>query len=459
MSPIPSTEELDLLDRLLDRLPPGETGDARLVAHRFGTMRFANGRVHQPHAETERVVSLRVARGSRLAVATTTDLTPGGLAALIRSARSLAGIAPVERHFPGFSAPSGNRPKPVAFSRETARMSLDRQGRMAGAMLEAARSDWPDARVSGALHVGEELLAVANSAGVHASTRRSVAQGSLLVDRPDQDPPVSGWSEGAHWDVERLDPRRLGAEAAARVARRPPETVKPGRYRVLLDGPAFAELALWLAFLGFGGHGEAEKWSPLRRRRGKRIAPPSLTIVDDGASAETLPQGIDFEGRTKRRTPLVERGVAQAAVTDLLTSARLGGRSTGHALPPESPWGDFGPVPTQVIVAPGDASRDALIRETRRGLLVTRFHYVRVVDPGRAVITGMTRDGTYRIEGGEVVAPVRNLRFTESVLTAMARLEHLGRERRVYADERGRQAITCPAAVTGAFTFTSATLF
>lgn len=422
-------------------------------------MRFANGRVHQPHAERERLVSLRVARDQRLATATTTDLTPRGLAHLVQSARALAAIAPVDRRFPGFSTGRGRAPPPTAYSRETGQLSIDRQGRLALETIAAADSGSPGARISGALNVGEELLAVANTAGLRRSTRRSVAQGSVLVERPEEEPPVSGWSEGAHWDVRRLFAARLGTEAAARVATERPRSMPPGRYRVVLEGSAFAEIISSLAFLGFGGHGEEEKWSALRSQRGKRIAPDFLTVDDDGRSADSLPQSVDFEGQAKRRTPLIARGIAGPAVTDLLTAAHLKRRSTGHALPPESPWGQYGPIPTQAVVRPGDASAEELIRETRRGLLVTRFHYVRVVHPGRAVITGMTRDGTYRIERGEVVAPVRNLRFTESVLSTLSHLELLGRERRAYADERGRLAVTAPAALTGQFTFTSATVF
>jgi PmbA protein len=142
-----------------------------------------------------------------------------------------------------------------------------------------------------------------------------------------------------------------------------------------------------------------------------------------------------------------------------VTAGRLGVRTSGHAQPPEWPEGDAGPLPTQTIVAAGSAKWDELVRETRRGLLVTRFHYVRVVHPGKGILTGMTRDGTYRIEHGEIVGPVRNLRFTESVLTAVKHLELFGKERRCFGDERGTFAITTPPVVTGEFRFTSATLF
>jgi PmbA protein len=85
---------------------------------------------------------------------------------------------------------------------------------------------------------------------------------------------------------------------------------------------------------------------------------------------------------------------------------------------------------------------------------------VRVVDPGRGIITGMTRDGTYRIERGEVVGPARNLRFTESVIAALHGTELMARARRIHnSDERGASSSTCGALLTRSFRFTSATLF
>src|SRR5208282_2869170 len=161
---------------------------------------------------------------------------------------------------------------------------------------------------------------------------------------------------------------------------------------------------------------------------------------------ETIPQAIDYEGTWTAATPLIRNGIAGNVVTDLLTAGRLHRKLTGHAQPPEAPFGDYGPTPSHLLLGAGDASEDELIRETRRGLLVTRFHYVREVDPGRGVITGMTRDGTYVIENGRIAGPARNLLFTESVLTALSGITLLGKERRIYS---GDGTVTAPALATG----------
>ena len=448
-----------LVTAALRSLPDGVTGDARLTGATWTTIRFANGRIHQPMVERRSQLSFRVADAGRLGTATTVDLSAEGVAAVVRTARALARVAPVEKKFPGFPAEGAPRPATTAYSAATAALSPEAVTRIAERVLAAAMDRAPGGRVAGVVNVGAETLRVQNSTGLDRTARSSLAQASVLVDRPERDPPVSGWSEGAHWDAARLAPERLGREAAERVATDAPVAVEPGAYRVLLRAPAVSDLLAYLALMGFGGHAEHEGWSCLRKHRGKRIAPRDVNLVDDARSRATIPSAIDYEGVAARPMPLIDRGVAGPAVTDVVTAGRLGRGLTGHAPPPESPFGDWGPIPSHLLLAPGDAREDELVRATRRGLLVTRFHYVRIVDPGRGVITGMTRDGTYRIERGEIVGPARNLRFTESVLTALRGTELLGREARRSASERGGLATTCPDLLTRSFRFTSATLF
>ena len=447
------------LGRSFEALEERQSADVRVTRFARTTIRFANGRIHQPHFARGTQVSYRVADGRRLGTATGGDLTARGLAELRARAAALARIAPDEPKFPGFTNGGPRRIAPVAYSSATAATSPEAATRVAEAILSAAAADAPGGRIAGVVNVGHEELVVANSAGRYRTDRTSVSQASVLIDHPDREPPVSGWSEGAHWNLARLDPARLGREAADRIARSEPRAVPPGSYRVVLRGPAMAEAISFLGHLGFSGHGEVEGWSCLRRLRGKRVAGSAVHLVDDPRSNDTIPQSIDYEGTPTRRTVLIDHGIAGDVVTDLVTAGRLGRRPTGHAPPPESPWGEYGPHPSHLLLAGGDASEEELVRTTRNGLLVTRFHYVRVVDPGRGIITGMTRDGTFRIERGEITTPVRNLRFTESVVSLLRGIVALGKERRIYSDEQGGAAWTVPSAAVRAFRFTSATLF
>jgi PmbA protein len=445
--------------RAVRDLPDGVSADARITTEGWTTIRFANGRISAPHHEQATRISFRVADGGRLGTATSTDPSPEGITVVVRAARALARVAPVEPTFRGFPKDGAPRPRTTRSSAATAACSPEEATRIAERILAAAESAAPGGRIAGVVNVGGATLRVVNSEGLDRRATTSAGQANVLVDRPERDPPVSGWSEGAHWDARKLDPERLGREAAERVATSAPVAVPPGNYRVLFRGPAVAEMLQFLAHLGYGGLGEQQGWSCLRRRRGRRIAPESVHLVDDACSPNGVPVAIDYEGVATRPTRLIDHGVAGPAVTDTLIAGRLGRRLTGHAVPPEAPYGDVGPMPTHLALAGGDAREEELVRATRRGLLVTRLHYVRTVDPARGVITGMTRDGTYRIERGEVVGPARNLRFTDSVLTALRGVEGLGRERRIHGSERGDSAVTCPALLTRSFRFTSATLF
>ena len=448
----------DLARRVLELLPAGWSGDVRVLSERWATMRFAESRLTQPHLEDGGYASLRAVHEQRIGCAATTDLSPAGLRALAATALALARVAPPDPRFPDFPRAAGPARR-TSFSRSTARLPIDRAARLAASAIQGAHELQPDGRVAGFVEIGYEHLAVANSSGLARTAERSVAGASVLVDRPDLEAPVSGWDEAAHWDVGRLDPRALGRAAASLVPRGPAASAKPGRYRVLLAGPAASTVLSFLAYLGFNSRGESDGWSCLRTRRGRRVAPKAVDLLDDGTSPRSLPRAFDYEGTAKRPLWLLDGGVVGSAATDLRSAAAAGRDRTGHGPLPEAPWGEIGATPSNVLLAPGAASWDDLVAAVGNGLLVTRLHYVRVVHPTRSILTGMTRDGTYRIRHGEIAEPVRNLRFTESVLKTVAGIEAIGRVARCYSDDRGGAAVTTPPFVTGGFHFTSGTVF
>ena len=160
--------------------------------------------------------------------------------------------------------------------------------------------------------------------------------------------------------------------------------------------------------------------------RDEQVAAPGVQIWDDGTDPRTLGAPFDFEGVPRRHVDLIKDGVFLDAVYDLRTGKEAGVPSTGHALPSPNPEGPF---PLNLFMGTGDATVEEMIRATERGVLVTRFHYSNVVNPMESTITGMTRDGTFLIERGEIVGPVRNFRFTQSILGALAS-DHADRARR-----------------------------
>jgi predicted Zn-dependent protease len=179
-----------------------------------------------------------------------------------------------------------------------------------------------------------------------------------------------------------------------------------------------------------------------------------VDLWDDGRDPRGLPLAFDFEGVPKQRVAFFERGVARGVVYDRQTAARAGRASTGHALPAPN---TAGPLPTNLFLGTGDASDADLLAGIERGIWVTRFWYVNVVHPTQTVLTGMTRDGTFLIERGEVTRPIRNLRFTTSVLDALASVERVGRDALLIQSWLGGSLV--PALRVGRVTFTGATEF
>src|SRR5690606_3959519 len=180
----------------------------------------------------------------------------------------------------------------------------------------------------------------------------------------------------------------------------------------------------------------------------------NISIWDDGASMLTLPQTFDAEGVPRRRVDFIENGIARGVAWDSYTAAQAGTTSTGHALPAGE---TFGPIPTNLFMATGDATKDDMLASTKRGIWVSRFWYTRPVHPMTVVMTGMTRDGTFLIEDGKIVAPVHNLRFTQSYLEAMNNVEMIGREARLISSFGTTSTI--PALKIRGWNFTGATEF
>ena len=245
----------------------------------------------------------------------------------------------------------------------------------------------------------------------------------------------------------------LGREAAERTAAmKDPIELPAGEYPVVLDHYAAMDIALWLGFVGFNAQEVLEQQSFFEP--GKGVATPLVNLADDGTDTDGTPASFDYEGVAKRRVPLIEAGVCREVVHDSKTAAAAGVASTGHALPAPNPWGPF---PFNMSMVAGETSREELIGGLERGLLVTRFHYTNAVHPKQVKITGMTKDGLFLVEDGRITAPVRNLRFTQSYLDALAAVEAVGSERRAVDADDYLGTIVVPALRIGSFDFTGTT--
>jgi predicted Zn-dependent protease len=148
-------------------------------------------------------------------------------------------------------------------------------------------------------------------------------------------------------------------------------------------------------------------------------------MVDDPLDRRGRPNSFDYEGQPKKKLVIVKNGVIKNIAYDSYYSQKYGRKNTAHALPALNV---FGPLPAHLVIKPGQVTLPQMISRVKKGLLVTRLWYIRVVHFGEMLLTGMTRDGLFLIENGEITRPVKNLRFTESLPRMFKNIIEIGSE-------------------------------
>jgi predicted Zn-dependent protease len=355
----------------------------------------------------------------------------------------MAGVVAPDPQFPGL-APSNPLEDTIGVDAPTATATPQRRAEGVAALVAACPRGFAAA---GAFETLASEVAVVNTEGQFCWAPTTMASLTTVVGGGEGG---SGFAERFAPGIDDLDPSAIGRRAADKaVASQAPRDVEPGRFAVVLEPSAVSTLVGFLAWIGFGGRMLLEGRSCLSGREGEHVAAEHVTIYDDAAEAGTLGLPFDFEGVRRERVALIDHGVFQGGVYDLRTARLAGRQATGHALPPPNPEGPF---PLNLFMEPGDADVDRMVADTERGLLVTRFHYSNVVHPVESTITGMTRDGTFLIEHGEIAHPVKNLRFTQSILDALRDTSAVGRDTEL-ASEFFFSASRVPALRADAFNF------
>lgn len=423
----------------------GDRANAEVVADTgvSSLTRFANSFIHQNVSEDIEDVALKVEVDGKVASAKTTATTPDALSRFVDATLDTAASQPVDGDFAGFGGPtevvaSDNWDEETADADPMARAEAVKAFVDAGNGLSAAGFCQTDARRS----------AYGNTAGRRVHGRYTTA----VVDGIHQTGVSAGSGHAAGRSLSGIDAGAVGALAAQRAN----DSIgafdtKPGEYRVVLAPEAAATIAIFLNVYGFNGKMVEENMSFVDL--GEQQFDESFNLWDGPTDAGALFAPFDIEGTPKGRLDLIKSGVTTSLLHTRRTAKKAGAESTGHAVAGAEMWGPFA---VNMVIGGGDASVEELIAGVDRGIYVSTFNYCRVLDPKSLVVTGLTRNGTFMIENGEIADPVTNMRFTQSFVDALApgNVEGLGNDGRFADSEFGPTLVHSPSLQLAAWNFT-----
>lgn len=436
-----SRGEAEALAEKIVGLSKAERIAVNIASNRTGNTRFAANQLSTSGVVEDATVGIQSWYGARHAVVTTNDLSDESLRTAVAKSEALAKLAPEDPEDMPLLGPQAYVDVSAYFESTANLQPVDR-ARAAMAALEVTRRAG-DLEAAGFIVSAANAGAVANSAGLFAYHRSTTSNYTLTVRTADGT--GSGWAAADNQDWSKLDAQRVAERAIEKArASRSPVAIEPGRYTVILEPQAVGDLVQLLAFAADARSAD-EGRSPFVKegggnKIGEKIVDERVTILSDPQDAQLLAQPFDGEGMPLGRQVWIENGVLKELIYSRFWAQKQGKTPTGS--------------PSSVKMTGGSVSVDQMIASTERGVLVTRLWYLRQVDPRTVLYTGLTRDGTFLVEGGKISRSIQNFRFNESPLFMLNNLEALGPAQRLAGTEAGGDVVM-PAIKVRDFNFTS----
>lgn len=390
---------------------------ATLTGSIAGNVRFALNSVSTSGVVDDTTLAVQVAFGKRVGTATINAFDDASLESVVRRAEELARLAPENPEFVPAIDKQTYTPTP-AFVQSTADIDPAYRAKVADASIAPCKAE--NLIAAGFLEDSQGFTAIANSKGNFGYQKSTVLDYTCTVRTADGT--GSGWvarnlSDAAAFDAGKEIQTAIGKSKGSVDAK----ALEPGKYTVILEPAAVSGLLLFMMF-GFDARQADEGRSFLTKkgggnRLGEQVFDSRVNMFADPAHAEIPVLPWDDEGRARGKLDIIENGVVK-----YLDYSRYWAQKNGV---------DSVAQPGNLIMRGGDKSTEELIASTRRGILVTRTWYIRMVDPQTVLLTGLTRDGTFYIEDGKVKYPIKNFRFNESPVIMLNNIEELGKPVRV----------------------------
>ena len=416
MSQFTREEARALLEKVLS-YSQAESCEANLNGSNGGNIRYARNTVTTGGYQSDLSLAIQSNFGKRSGTVTLNEFDDASIERAVRRGEELARLAPEN---PEFMAPLGPQQYPAvnAYFDRTAAITPEYRARAAENSIVPSRAQ--DLTAAGFLQDSASSSAMMNTNGLFAYHRQTGVSFSTTIRTRDRT--GSGWASRDFNDVSKLDTGEASEIAIQKsIASRNPRAVEPGKYTVVLEPAASIGLLQNMVF-NMGARQADEGRSFLSKqgggtKLGEKIVDERVTFYSDPSHPEVPVSPWTGDGQARRRMTWIENGVVRNMFYSRFWAQEKGVAPT--------------PGPGNGIMEGGDASLEDLIRSTRRGVLVTRTWYIRTVDPQTLLYTGLTRDGTYFIEGGEIAYAVKNFRFNESPVIMLNNLEALGRPVRI----------------------------
>jgi len=408
---------------------------------REGNVRFARNSISTAGLNEDMRLTVQVAFGKKSGIAQLNEFDDKSLEKAVRRAEELARLAPENPEFMPAVGKQQYKPTPT-FMRSTADIDPEFRAQVAAYSIEAAKK--AGLVTAGFFNDSTRFNAIANSNGVFGF--QEMTDLTYTCTARTEDGRGSGWVSRAAVDARRFDAREAAGVAIEKALRSvDAKALEPGRYTVILEPAATSEL-LGNMFSAFDARDADEGRSFLtkaggKNRLGDKLFDERINVWADPWNPDVPVTPWDGQsGLARQRTDIIKNGRIAS-----LEYSRYWAQKKGVA--PNAGHGNM-------IMAGGTKSLEELIESTKKGVVVTRTWYIRMVDPQSLLITGLTRDGTFYVENGKIKYPIKNFRFNESPVTLLNNVEELGKAEVIAPDEVPYQMVLPPMKVRD-FNFTS----
>lgn len=406
-----------------------------------GNIRYARNAVSTSGGVTQSTLVVSSAYGKKSGVATINEFDDASLEKVVRRSEELAQLAPENPEYVSILGPQQYAAPSKTFVEATAAIEPKFRTEAVAQSLQVSKDS--NLIAAGFLENSAGYSAMMNSKGLFAYNKATNVNFNLTLRT--QDGKGSGYASKGYNDVSKLDVKTLSTIAAKKAAgSADAKALEPGKYTVILE-PTAAIVLLETMFFNMDARSADEGRSFMSKagggtRLGEKLMDDRVTIYSDPWNPD-LPTGAwAGDGRPQEKTTWIDKGVMKNLFYSRYWAQKQGVKAV--------------PQPDAVIMEGGTKSLEDLIKGTEKGILVTRLWYIREVDPQTVLQTGLTRDGTFYIENGQIKHPVKNFRFNESPIIMLNNLEELGVPERTVSGESGIHALIPPMKIRD-FTFSS----